>query len=120
MSQGDPELAEFLGWCRYVDDLGSSETSMSKCLDISKQADQLFAKVGLEDKDWSFTGQDPLEPVSKDGISKGVAGMHWIPKLDALEVKISALHFRKKVRGKLCKNTSMSIGDFADLETFIP
>ena len=120
VSQSDPELAEFLRWCRYVDDLGSSETSKSRCLDISKRADQLFAKVGLEVKGWSFTGQDPSAAVSKDGISIGVAGMRWIPKLDALEVKIPALHFGKKVRGKLNENTPMFSGDFADLETFVP
>ena len=116
----DPPLAEFLKVCRYVDDLGSSERTLIMCKNIAQRADELFAKVGLDVKGWTFTGEDPPEAVTKDGVSIGVAGMKWVPKLDAVEIKIPALHFGRKNRGKLDENTPMFSGNFGDLELFVP
>ena len=120
VEETDPELAAFLRFCRYVDDLGNSKPSLEQCQELSRRADELFARVSLECKGWSFSGQDPPERVTKDGFSIGVGGRRWIPKLDAVEVKIPALHFGKKCRGKLAENTLIFSGEFADLESFVP
>jgi len=103
VESSDIQLAEFLRLCRYVDDLGSSKLSLDECKDITRRADELFAKVDLSVKGWSYSGEDPPSTVSKDGMSIGVAGMRWIPKVDAVEVRIPALHFGKRRRANWMK-----------------
>ena len=56
----------------------------------------------------------------KDGLSLGAAGLKWIPKVDAVQVKIPALHFGSRRRGKLDDKTTVFYGKFADLEKFVP
>ena len=116
----DPELAELLRLCRYVDDIGDSKPKAEQCQDLARRADDLFARVGLECKGWSFSGQDPPERVSKDGLTVGIGGMKWTPALDAVQVKIPFLHFGKRRRGKLDEKTPIFNGVFADLDEFIP
>ena len=116
----DKELADFLRLCRYVDDLGSSKLSIQACKEITGRADTLFKKVGLDVKGWSYSGENPPEAVTKDGVSINVAGMKWTPSVDALEVRIPKLHFGKRKRGKLDENTVMFDGKFGDLDNFVP
>ena len=116
----DPVIAFFLRFCRYVDDLGESKANLEKCKELAAKASEHLAKVGLEVKGWTFSGEDPPAAVTKDGVSIGVAGMKWIPKLDAVEVKIPPLHFGKRNRGKLDEETAIFSGDFGDLDSFVP
>ena len=110
----------FLMFCIYVDDLANSNSTIKSCIDLAKRADELFATVGLEWKGWTFTGEDPPERVTKDGLSLGVLGLKWIPKVDALQVKIPVLHFGSCRQGKLDDKTTFFDGKFADLEKFVP
>ena len=49
-----------------------------------------------------------------------IGGMKWFSKLDLLEVPVPALHFSKKVRGKLSVGTELFEGSFEDLQKFVP
>ena len=120
VKESDPELYAFLMFCLYVDDLGESKPTVEACQELSKRADELFATVSLECKGWTFTGQDQPERVTKDGLSIGVGGLNWIPKLDAVEVRIPVLHFGSRRRGKLDDKTMFFKGEFADLDKFVP
>ena len=120
VKETDPDLYSFLKFCLYVDDLGNSKSSLESCFELAKRADELFSTVNLHCKGWTFSGHDPQENVTKDGLSIGVAGLRWIPKLDAVQVKIPALHFGSRRRGKLDENTTFFNGDFADLDKFVP
>ena len=42
-----PDLAALIGWCRYVDDLAESKTKLGQLKLVSKQADEVFARIGL-------------------------------------------------------------------------
>ena len=113
-----PDLANFLIKSRYCDDMADSKSSLEGCLQIISDADYNFKKVGLESKVWTISGQDPDEKASIDGVTVGVGGLNWLPKIDAIEVKIPLLHFNKKRRGKLPEDTkffdikTMTIDDF--------
>ena len=120
VKESDPELYMFLMFCLYVDDLGNSKPTLEACLELAKRADELIATVNLECKGWTFSGQDPPDRVTKDGLSIGVAGLKWIPKLDAVQVRIPVLHFGSRRRGKLDDKTVFFSGEFADLDKFVP
>ena len=104
----------------YVDDAGESKSTKEECLQLAKDADEVFALVGLHCKSWNFSGQDPDEKVSKDGVSLGVGGFKWFPKLDVFELKIPQLHFGKRRRGKLREDTKFFTGDESELDQFVP
>ena len=114
VKESGPELYMFLMFCIYVDDLANSNSTIMSCIDHAKRADELFATVSLECKGWTFTGEDPPERVTKDGLSLGVAGLRWIPKVEAVQVKIPVLHFGSRRRGKLDDKTTFFYGKFAD------
>ena len=40
--------------------------------------------------------------------------------MDSVEISIPGLHFGKKVRGRLQKNTEVFMGELEDLENFVP
>ena len=116
----DPALYDFLKYCVYVDDMASSSSDLGACQELTRRADKLFSRVGLECKGWCFSGEDPPDKVTKDGISVGVASLVHIPAVDALRVKIPLLHFSKKRRGRLDDKTNFFQGAFGDLEEFVP
>ena len=77
--------------------------------------------VNLKCKAWTFSGEDPDPKVSKDGISIGVAGSPWYPKLDYYVVKVPALHFGKRRRGILDPNTQFFSGStIEEVDVFTP
>ena len=41
---------------------------MKECIQHARDADEVFARVGLKCKALSFSGQDPDDRVSKDGF----------------------------------------------------
>ena len=87
---------------------------------VSKGLNEVFSLVNLNCKSWNFSGRDPDEKVSKDGVSLGVGGFRWFPKLDVFELKIPLLHFGKKRRGKLREDTKFFSGDESELDKFVP
>ena len=117
----NPELAFLLIFCRFVDDLGPSKENESKLRKLVQDADDLFAKVGLSCKGWSFSGQSPPPEVTEDGETVGIGGMRWHTRLDLLEVLLPPLHFSKRSRGRLEVGTSVFDGKFIeDMDKFVP
>ena len=49
-----PRLSKFIKICRYVDDLGESSHDKGILKDIVQKADELFEKIGLQCKGWTF------------------------------------------------------------------
>ena len=115
-----PEVYALIIEAIYVDDIGDSKASMEACKQVMKDADTVFSMVSLKVKDWSVSGTKPSDTVSKDGLSVGVGGLGWNPFLDCLEIKIPGLHFGRKNRGRLTKQTEIFLGNSEDLEKFVP
>ena len=115
-----PEVYKLILENIYVDDIGESKATKAECKKVMEEADVTFDMVDLKVKGWSETGLKPSEAVSKDGLTVGVGGFGWNSFLDCLEIKIPGLHFGKKNRGRLTKNTEVFFGNFEDLETFVP
>ena len=116
-----PDVKNLIEKKRYVDDIADSRASMEACLKLANEADKAFSMVSLNCKSWTISGQDPDPKVSKDGCSIGVAGATWFPKLDVYTVKVPALHFGKRRRGKLDPNTKFFTGQtLEDMESFTP
>ena len=116
----NPRLADFLLNGRYVDDLADSHANLDTLKDMVAEADELFTSVGLQCKGWTFSNSDPHPEVTKDGLSVDVGGFLWLPKSDEIEVKIPAIHFGKKSRGRLVVGTQVFEGSFEELNNFVP
>ena len=105
----------------FCDDLGSSAASIEELKQLTKEADELFAQVGLQCKGWSFSGEEPLPELAEDGQLVSIGGMKWHPQLDTLEVQIPKLHFSKKLRGRLLAGTQVFEGSMMEqLDSFVP
>ena len=83
-----PHLAELLLTGRFVDDMAISKATRAELKKLVQDADEVFAKVGIVCKGWTFDGEDPTEEVSGGDPSIGVAGLTWFPKLDVVCVNI--------------------------------
>ena len=118
----NPELAKLLLLSRYVDDLQESKPTLQQCLNLAKQADQLFSQLGLLCKAWTFSGIPPSPTVSKDGLSVGIFGaFSWYSEGDILELKFPKLHFGKPRRGKMPLTVKYFEGDSEeDMDSFVP
>ena len=80
----------------YVDDCLSGEDSW-------ETTDNLILVInrgGFGLKGLTFSGLDPPDNLSTDGVSVNVAGMKWFPKEDKIALNIGELNFGKKIRGK--------------------
>ena len=115
-----PELAKFIRWCRYVDDLGNSNMMKEFLLMVTEQADKVFAKVGLTCKGWTWSGEDPPENIAKKGGTVSIAGQRWTPKVDCVEIPIPELHFGTRRRGRVEDNVPRFSGNKEDMDSFIP
>ena len=121
IEKNNPSLAEFLLNSRYVDDLGDSKTNMADCSELTKQADELFANVGMSVKEWGFSGTAPSEKTSSDGRTVSFGGMLWDPVLDCLEPKVPPCHFGSVSRGRVKLGTEIFEGTMEiDMEKFVP
>ena len=116
-----PEVSKLIERRRYVDDIGDSKASLEDCKELARKADETFDKVSLKCKCWTFSSEDPDPKVSKDGSSISVAGSPWYPKLDVFIVRVPPLHFGKRRRGRLDKNTKFFDGTtLEEMEAFCP
>ena len=116
-----PKLYDFLINCRFCDDLGTSDLNIEELKKLTKEADELFAQVGLECKGWSYSGEEPLPDLAEDGQLISIGGMKWHPMLDTIEVLVPKLHFSKKLRGRLLVGTQVFEGSMLDdLDKFVP
>ena len=120
-----PDLALLLDESTYVDDMGESKDSEEAINSLADDADKVLGELSVTVKAWSKTGVKPSTTVSDDGVSVLVAGMQWFPEMDSISIRVPPLHFGKRRRGKLDKNTEFfhTVGDSKDidrLEKFCP
>lgn len=116
----DPVLARLLTLSRYLDDLQESKQSEVECHSLTKDADEVFGRVGLKCKAWTVSGSPPPEVVTKDGLTIGVGGFAWFPEGDILELKFQRLHFGQTRRGRLPDTVRLFEGDDENMEDFVP
>ena len=116
-----PMLSNFLLNSRFVDDLGDSKEKLEIVKKLADEADELFSKVGLECKGWSFSGSHPPLEVGEEDHTVSIGGTKWHTMLDLLEVPLPTLHFSKKTRGRLVIGTEVFKGSMVeDMEKFVP
>ena len=107
-----PDVADFLERLRYVDDMAKSDTTKEEAAQIVKDTDKVLDTVKMKVKEWSITGQEPPAELSEDGVSVGIGGMRWLPKIDAFQLNIQPLHFGKKKRGRFPDDLEKFDGSF--------
>ena len=90
----------------YVDDMGESKSSKEEIDQLAEDGDKILGELDVHVKAWSKSGVKPSEAVSDDGHSILVGGMQWFPEMDSVSIRIPSLHFGKRRRGKLDKNTT--------------
>ena len=117
-----PRLAKFIKPCRYGEDLGESSHDKGILKDIVQEADELFGKIGLQCKGWTFEGEEPPENTVKSGSTLTITGQRWIPKVGGLEVPIPQLYFGTQRRGRVDSKVIRfpDNGSLVDMEKFIP
>ena len=121
VQEDNPELADFLVNCRFVDDLGCSAKDVPTLKKLTDAADELFEKVDLACKGFTYSGSDPIPELTDDGKTLSIGGLKWHSKLDLLEIPFPALHFSKKLRGRLVVGTKVFEGScLDDMNKFVP
>ena len=121
VKEKNPRLYDLLINCRFVDDLGSSYDNIKTVEKVTKDADALFDQVGLACKGWTISGTAPNPDIAEKGNCVSIGGLKWVSQLDLVEVPIPALHFGKKMRGRLSIGTEVFEGScLSDMEKFVP
>ena len=95
-----PEIADIICKDVYVDDCLSGAQSHELAKSRADQLEIVLNKGGFTLKGISFSGENPPECLTSDGISISVAGMKWFPKDDVLSLDIDELYFTNKLRGR--------------------
>ena len=110
LSQVDyPEVNEIVCKDVYVDDCMSGEQSKDLAMMGADQLEIVLNKGGFALKGITFSGKEPPESLSIDGICINVGGMKWYPKDDLLSLDISELNFAKKLRGRKPESASNKV-----------
>ena len=79
-------VADFLEKLRYVNDMANSVSTLKEAHQLIKDTDEVLESVKMKTKGWSVSGQDPPAEMSDDGISVGLGGMTWIPRIDVFKL----------------------------------
>ena len=95
-----PKVADIVCKDVYVDDCLSGESSITLAKMRADEFEIVLNRGGFGLKGISFSGEDPPESMSDDGISVTIAGMKWYPKKDELSLNFDELIFAKKSRGR--------------------
>ena len=53
---------------------------------LTCEADLVFESIGLSCKAWTYSGEPPPSVVAMDGGSVKLAGLRWLPEVDAVEM----------------------------------
>ena len=120
VAEEKPQVKKLIDDRMYVDDAADSKVTKEECKKLAADCDEVFARVNLKCKSWNYSGEDPDEKVSKDGVSLSVGGFKWYPLVDAVELKVPHLHFGKKRRGRLREDTKFYSGKQEELDQFVP
>ena len=84
----------------YVDDIIRSCYNLEECHELAKSVDFCLKLAGMETKGFTFSGSDPPDTVSADGMSVGVLGYVWWPKEDYISLANKELCLGKSSRGR--------------------
>ena len=84
----------------YVDDILSGDNSLVKNLEKTDQLNIALGKIGFILEGFTFSGSDPPEYLSNDGVSVMVGGYRWFSKEDTLSINVPELNLAKKRRGR--------------------
>ena len=115
-----PRVAALLKDSRFVDDCGDSAKNKEIIKTLTKNADEVFDRVSLKCKGWTYSGEPPPPEVCEEGNYVSIGGMKWYSEADLLEIPIPAFHLSKKVRGRIVVGTEVFEGHTTeDLEKFV-
>ena len=96
-----PDASKTLKKSSYVDDvLPPGKESLEQCYVLADQLNIIVEKGGLKLKCFAFSYIPPDSSISSDGCTVDIAGMKWNTIEDAIALKMSAINFGKKYRGK--------------------
>ena len=94
-----PEVCEIIEEDVYVDDCFAGEDTINQAHKRSDEIEVVVNRASFKLKGVSFSGEDPDESLTDDGVLISVAGMKWFPKEDLLSLNINQLNFSKRTRG---------------------
>ena len=100
-----PEVCEIIEEDVYVDDCITGEETINQAHKRSDEIEVVVNRASFKLKGVSFSGEDPDESLTDDGVLISVAGMKWFPKEDFLSLNINQLNFSKRTRGKRSNDT---------------
>ena len=101
-----PKVHSIISRDVYVDDCVSGEESIQAAMERADEIEIVLSRGGFSLKNFTFSGTNPTESVSKDGESISIAGMTWYSKDDVISLDISELNFARKQRGKKPVNST--------------
>ena len=115
-----PHVAEFLQKFRYVDDFAKSVDDKDSVNQLIIDTEKVLSEASMDVKAWAFSGEDPPEKLTPDGVSVCLAGMVWYTKLDMYRINYDSLHFGKKKRGRYPPDLLKLNGEFKSIDEFVP
>ena len=96
----NPRVCEVVHDEFYMDDCLSGEATMEELHELATNLEAVLLKTGFKVKGYTFSGQPPVEKLSKGKDYINCGGMRWYPEEDVIRLNIQPLNFVKKQRGK--------------------
>ena len=84
----------------YIDDVLRSEDSVDQSQKTATEITEVLTIGSMQMKGFCYSGSDPPENISGDGISVGTVGYAWQTRRDTLSVDVKKLSFGRVKRGK--------------------
>jgi hypothetical protein len=84
----------------YVDDIITSPDSMQDSMFIAGDIERILARGSMGVKAFSYSGAEPSERVSGDGVHVGLGGYLWATKEDEIKLNIGPPRLGKARRGR--------------------
>ena len=84
----------------YVDDILNSQDTLEMCKQVAEDIMEILKKGSMKVKAFSFSGLQPDESVSADGVHVGLAGYHWATESDRIKLDIGPVRLGKAARGR--------------------
>lgn len=83
----------------YMDDTSGGDETLELAKKVAQESLQIAESVGFPVKYQVFSGEDPTDKASKDGVSCGLLGYRWLPKSDMMSLGCGEMNFNKSKRG---------------------
>ena len=88
-----------LGKDRYMDDIDSGAGSREEVDEQVRQIEECLKHGGFKTKFVAYSGEEPPEAATSDGVHIGVLGLRWDTKYDEFGLGYGSMNMEKKVRG---------------------